>query len=143
MGAPGERDLLAGIASNMKKPGAVNLAGTTNILTSMAVMKLSEAVISNDTGSAHLAVAAAASVLTIFGPTIPGATAPYGPQARLVVGTADCAPCRNYRCPIQGHPCMSSVPPEMILSEITKMTSAMGDVPIPTDSDVHIVPGNN
>ena len=143
MGAPGERDLLAGIASNMKKPGAVNLAGTTNILTSMAVMKLSEAVISNDTGSAHLAVAAAASVLTIFGPTIPGATAPYGHQARLVVGKADCAPCHHYRCPVQGHPCMSSVSPEMILSEITKITSGMEDVPNSTDLDVHFVPGSN
>jgi lipopolysaccharide heptosyltransferase II len=114
-GASGERGLLDGIIDSMKTRGAVNLAGRTGPVDSMAIMNLSCVVISNDTGSAHLAVAAGSSVLTIFGPTSPGATAPHGPDARIIRCAAPCAPCRHFRCPIPHHPCMSGVTPEAVL----------------------------
>jgi len=114
-GASGERALIDGIIGRMKGRGAVNLAGRTGAVESMAMMNLACAVISNDTGSAHMAVAAGSSVLTIFGPTSPGATAPYGPDARVIQGIAPCAPCRHFRCPIPDHPCMSAVTPEAVL----------------------------
>lgn len=117
LGAPGERGLVDGIIGLMRGD-AVNLAGRTGMVESMAVMNLSDMVVSNDTGSAHLAVAASARVLTIFGPTIPGATAPYGNRAHFVQGRADCAPCRNFRCPLSDHPCMTSITPEFVLGKI-------------------------
>jgi heptosyltransferase II len=117
LGAPAERDLVADIISRMSRPGAVNLAGKADMIVSMAVMKLGSMVISNDTGSAHLAVAASSRVLTVFGPTVPGATAPYGPHAIIVQGTAACAPCRHFRCPLPDHPCMRSITPEAVLKK--------------------------
>jgi heptosyltransferase-2 len=120
MGSPGERELVDGIIRLMRG-SAVNLAGKTGLIDSMAVMNLSTTVISNDTGSAHLAVAASAPVLTIFGPTIPGATAPYGKRAHIIQGKAGCAPCRNFRCPINGHPCMNSITPEAVLAAVERI----------------------
>jgi heptosyltransferase-2 len=117
LGAPGEQDLVEGIIAAMKSRGAVNLAGRANMIASMAVMQQSSLVISNDTGSAHLAVAASAKVLTIFGPTIPGATAPFGPNAHIIQGVADCAPCRHFRCPKPDHPCMRNSSPEAIAAK--------------------------
>jgi lipopolysaccharide heptosyltransferase II len=114
LGASQEKGLVEGIMSLMRNSGSLHLVGT-DMITSMAVMSLSTLVISNDTGSAHLAVASSARVLTIFGPTNPGATAPYGADAHIIQGRATCAPCRHFRCPLQEHLCMRSVEPQAVL----------------------------
>jgi heptosyltransferase-2 len=126
LGAPQEKGLVEGIISGMRNTDSLNLVGA-DMMTSMAVMSLSDLVISNDTGSAHLAVAASASVLTIFGPTNPGATAPYGDNAHVIRGRARCAPCRHFRCPLPGHPCMRSIEPEALLRKTEQiLTSVAG-----------------
>jgi heptosyltransferase-2 len=89
----------------------------------MAIMNRSRLVVSNDTGSAHLAVAASSRVLTIFGPTIAGATAPYGPNAHTIRGEAPCAPCSRFRCPMPHHPCMRSVDPEAVFRKAEQILS--------------------
>jgi heptosyltransferase II len=128
LGAPGEKRLVEGIMSLMKSPGAIHLVGA-DMMTSMAVMNLSKLVISNDTGSAHLAVASSARVLTIFGPTNPGATAPFGADTHIMQGQASCAPCRHFRCPLEGHPCMRSVEPEAVLRRVGEILSIGGTTP--------------
>jgi len=121
LGAPQERSLVDSIVSGMRSGRAINLAGTSDMIGSMAVMRLSSLVISNDTGSAHLAVAASAKVLTIFGPTVPGATAPLGPNAFIIKTAAGCAPCRHFTCPKPGHPCMRNISPETLLRKVEEI----------------------
>ena len=120
LGAPGERALVDSIIGQMKRK-AVNLAGEADLRTSMGIMRRSRLVISNDTGSAHLAVAASAKALTIFGPTIPGATAPYGVDAHVIQGAAPCAPCRHFRCPKPEHLCMRSISPTQAFAKIEEI----------------------
>lgn len=117
LGATHEEPLIEEIISQCPN-GPVNLAGGTDITESLRIMRCCSMVISNDTGSAHLAVAANTPVLTIFGPTIPGATAPYGEKTRIIQGRAHCSPCRHYMCPVPGHPCMRSVTPESVMEKI-------------------------
>jgi len=124
LGAPGEGGLVQDIISMMTRGSAANLAGKSGMIESMAVMSMSDMVISNDTGSAHLAVAASAKVLTIFGPTIPGATAPFGPGAHVIQGEAPCAPCRHFRCPKPGHPCMRNLSPDAVFEKIRELAAA-------------------
>lgn len=124
LGAPGEAGLVRDIISMMTRGSAANFAGKSGMIESMAIMSMSDMVISNDTGSAHLAVAASAEVLTIFGPTVPGATAPYGPGAHVIQGEAPCAPCRHFRCPKPGHPCMRDLSPDAVFAKITELTAA-------------------
>lgn len=121
LGAPEEKGLIEGVIAQMNSTGAANLAGVADMVTSLGVMHLSNLVISNDTGSAHLAVAASATVLTIFGPTSAAATAPYGPRAHIIQGEAPCAPCRHFRCPVQGHPCMRSITPGTVLRKLDEI----------------------
>lgn len=118
LGTRGEYALVENVRSLMRNKTSANLAGKIDMLEAMAVMNLSKAVISNDTGSAHLAVAASATVLTIFGPTTPGATAPFGDRSHIIQGEAPCAPCRHYRCPLPPQPCMRTVTPEDVLDGI-------------------------
>ncbi len=123
LGAPTETDLISGIQSMMRRARGMNLARRADIITSMGVMNLSRMVVSNDTGSAHLAVAADAPVLTLFGPTIAGATAPYGGHAHVIEGRASCAPCRHFRCPLPDHPCMRSISPDETVNAIEEILS--------------------
>ena len=126
LGARQERPLVDGIISHMQHGGAMNLAGLTDLIGSMAVMRISDMVVSNDTGSAHMAVAAGSTVLTVFGPTSIGATAPYGPSAYTMKGEAPCAPCRHFRCPLPDHPCMRRVVPEDVLQKIVEIRTETG-----------------
>ncbi|HMK33840.1 MAG TPA: lipopolysaccharide heptosyltransferase II [Desulfomonilaceae bacterium] len=121
LGVPGESSLIEGIMESMRTRRAANLAGRGNLLTSMGMMNLSELVISNDTGSAHMAVAASAKVLTVFGPTTPGATAPYGPAAYVLQGEAPCAPCRYFKCPLPDHPCMTVIEPAAVFAKVREI----------------------
>lgn len=121
MGAPSERDLINSIIDKMSQDNTLNLAGQSDLDQSLGIMNLSSLVISNDTGSAHLAVAASAKVLTIFGPTIPGATAPFGRNAQIINGISQCSPCRHFECPFPDHPCMRSITPESVFEKATGM----------------------
>ena len=123
LGTPQERDLVEVIRSLMQNGGSVNLAGTADMITAMAVMNRAAAVISNDTGSAHLATAAGALTLTIFGPTSPGATAPYGPDSHTIQGDAACSPCRHFECPLPGQPCMRSIEPGSVFRKIQEIAA--------------------
>lgn len=121
LGASQEYELIETIRSLMQNRGSVNLAGTADMTTAMAVMSLAAAVISNDTGSAHLATAARALTLTIFGPTSPGATAPYGPRSYTIQGDATCAPCRHFECPLPAQPCMRSIKPSSVYRKVQEI----------------------
>lgn len=126
LGAPQERNLVDGIIASMKNGAAANMTGRGNMISSMGIMNLSQLVISNDTGSAHLAVAASAGVLTLFGPTSPGATAPYGPGTHIMRGKADCAPCRYFRCPKPDHTCMKTIEPDAVFEKIQEILGERG-----------------
>lgn len=121
MGATSEHPMIQSIINETGRENVFNLAGETDLEKSLGVMNLSDLVISNDTGSAHLAVAAGAKTLTIFGPTIPGATAPFGKNARIIRGKSGCSPCRHFSCPLPDHPCMRSIKPTAVIQEASKM----------------------
>jgi heptosyltransferase-2 len=121
VGSPSEKSFINSIVDKMKYNSGINIAGSSNLAQSMSIMSKSRFVVSNDTGSAHIAVAAGAKILTIFGPTIAGATAPYGPDAHIISGEAPCTPCRHYTCPVPGHPCMSRIDPESVMARVLEL----------------------
>jgi heptosyltransferase-2 len=124
LGAPQEHDLIENIQSLMQNRGSMNLTRASDMITAMAVMNLADMVISNDTGSAHLAAAAGASILTIFGPTSPGATAPYGTRSYTIQGDAPCAPCRHFKCPLPTHLCMRNIKPASVFRRIQSIADS-------------------
>ena len=63
-----------------------------------------DALVSGDTGVAHLAAALGTPTVVLFGPTDPELTAPRGP-VEVLRRAVPCAPCFYRVCPID-HPCM-------------------------------------
>jgi len=62
----------------------INLVGTTDLLQLMAVLRRARLFIGCDTGPMHLAAAAGAPVLALFGPADPRRTGPYGRPNRVL-----------------------------------------------------------
>ena len=77
---------------------AVDWAGMTTLRELAALASLSDLFITTDTGPMHLAAAAGARVLALFGPTAPWRTGPYGPGHVVVRTGIDCSPCFKREC---------------------------------------------
>jgi heptosyltransferase-1 len=96
-GSPADREVNQKIISMMKQK-AINWAGKTTLRELAALAALSDLFITTDTGPMHLAAAAGAKVLALFGPTAPWRTGPHG-QSHLIVRTGiDCSPCYKRTC---------------------------------------------
>ena len=76
VGTESERPRIEQLISLIKVP-VVNLVAKTDIPVLAAVMKNASIVISNDTGPGHIAEAAGAKTVLIFGPTNPARILPY------------------------------------------------------------------
>jgi heptosyltransferase-2 len=85
-------------------------------------MSLSSVCVSNDSGAMHLAAAAGAPVVGIFGPTNERATSPLarpGVAAELVINAVWCRPCMLRECPID-HRCMTGIEPARVLAAVER-----------------------
>ncbi len=58
----------------------------------LGILAASRALISNDSGPAHLAALIGVPTVTIFGPTSPDVWRPIGPSARVVCGNPETRP---------------------------------------------------
>ncbi|MBJ6725952.1 lipopolysaccharide heptosyltransferase II [Geomesophilobacter sediminis] len=105
-GSPAEAPMAAEIAALL--PGAVNLAGKTDVRGLMALIKRCNFFITNDSGPMHIAAAFGVPLVAVFGPTDNSATSPYTPDAIMVRKPVDCAPCMLRECPTD-HRCMTEV----------------------------------
>ena len=83
------------------------LAGNTDLAELACIFKLSQIVISADSGPLHLASSTGAKVIGIFCPTTPAITGPIGRgKTNIVCGETRCnVPCYNENC----HECMQGM----------------------------------
>jgi lipopolysaccharide heptosyltransferase I len=79
-------------------PGAVNLAGKTNLRQLVALLERADLVVANDSGPMHIAAALGRPLVTPFGPTNPVRTGPYRRIDSVVRVDIPCSPCYSRRC---------------------------------------------
>jgi heptosyltransferase-2 len=124
IGSGAERETSERVAKLMRNPSrAVVLAGRTTITGLVGVLAHAWALVSNDTGPAHLGAALGIPTVTIFGPTEQWATHPVGPRAATVSNPVECSPCMLRDCPID-HRCMTGVRVETVLGALAKVADA-------------------
>jgi ADP-heptose:LPS heptosyltransferase len=112
-GGPDEVDLTAEVAG----AEAVDLGGDTPLPTLAAVLARASVVVTGNTGPAHLAAAVRTPVVSLFSPVVPALRwAPYGvPHVLLGDQDAVCRGTRAQECPVEGHPCLTSVTPQRVV----------------------------
>jgi len=104
LGAPTDEPAAAAVAQETK---TVSLVGRDSPELLTSVLAEMAALVSGDTGVAHLAAALGTPVVTLFGPTDPARSAPRG-RVAVVRHAVPCAPCFYRVCPIE-HPCMRDI----------------------------------
>jgi heptosyltransferase-2 len=88
--------------------GGVDLVGKTLFLQLAALLERCRLLVTNDTGTMHVATAVDTPVVAIFGSTDPQTTGPWGDHHAVVKKNVPCSPCFKRVCPID-HRCMELI----------------------------------
>ncbi|MEU5184453.1 glycosyltransferase family 9 protein [Streptomyces longwoodensis] len=121
-GGPGERALTRRVAG----ADGVDLGGRTGAPELAGVLARADAVVTGNTGPAHLAAAVGTPVVSLFAPVVPAERwRPYGvPCVLLGDQGAPCAGTRARQCPVPGHPCLESVTAHDVRLAVEKVRQA-------------------
>jgi lipopolysaccharide heptosyltransferase II len=124
VGSPAEQELGESIAEAIAHPRE-NLAGKTTIGELIEHLQTCHIVVSNDTGTMHLAAALGIPTVAIFGSTSPELTSPIGSIHRVIRETVECSPCFKRTCPIDFR-CMTRIPAGRVVKEIRALMAHSG-----------------
>jgi ADP-heptose:LPS heptosyltransferase len=125
-GSRTETSLTATVAG----PSALDLGGRTDLRTLAGVLAGATALVTGNTGPAHLAAAVGTPVACLFSPVVPPVRwAPYGvPLELLGDQNAPCNLSRATECPVPGHPCLSSVTPEQLVDAVERLIGGVSSL---------------
>ncbi|VBB09303.1 lipopolysaccharide heptosyltransferase ii [Lucifera butyrica] len=114
VGSKAESPLAAGIIAASPQH-TYDLTGRTNLRQLIALFQRIALFVSGDTGPLHLAVAAGAKIIALYGPTNPDRTGPYGSNSIVLRAGEPCAPCFKKQCTTLD--CMKSISAAKVFAE--------------------------
>jgi heptosyltransferase-2 len=125
MGAPGDREVTAAV---QEASGGIclDLGGRTSLGDAVALTALARQVVSNDTGTLHVAAALGRPTIAVFGPTDPDFTLPRSPRVRAVRLDLSCSPCFAPTCPLGHFNCMNELTPALVLDALDQLGDGAG-----------------
>ena len=94
LGGPDDRRTAEPIRRALPRERVTDLAGQIDLLTAYACLKRARLFVGNDSGLMHLAAAAGAPTVGLFGPSDDRLYGPWGPAARVVRGPRSLAQLR-------------------------------------------------
>jgi lipopolysaccharide heptosyltransferase II len=123
-GGPADRPL-AERARATAGEGVRDLVGHTSLRQLLALLRRARLFVGCDTGPMHLAAAARAPVVALFGPADPARTGPHGQGHVVLRELPPCAPCNQKTCHQPRHACMLDLTVERVLAAVrTRLASA-------------------
>ncbi len=108
---------LGAIVAGANPKRCLDLTGQTSMLEMIEWVRLSELVITNDTGPMHVAAALQKPIIALFGPTDPKGTGPYNQRQNVIqVSDLPCVPCMKDRCSYKlPLACLKGITPGMVV----------------------------
>ncbi len=103
------------------RPFCINLAGRTDLVETIDVIALADAVVTNDSGLMHIAAAVNTPLVVVYGSTSPAFTPPLGKQVAIVQSNIHCAPCFQRTCPLGHRKCLVDQIPSEVLKRLEKV----------------------
>ncbi|MEM6912151.1 MAG: lipopolysaccharide heptosyltransferase II [Verrucomicrobiota bacterium] len=108
IGTAGERHLGEELSKLVTGANVINLMGQTTLSELMVLLSKARLLLTNDTGSMHLAALQGTPTLAVFGSTEPAWTRPLGKFHTVIREHVECSPCFLRKCPIDFR-CMERV----------------------------------
>lgn len=124
-GGPDERDLVGGVVAAIG-PGALSLVGP-RLDEAAALFQTTGAVVSNDTGPMHLAVAVGAPVVGLFGPTDPGQSGPFGVEHYSIYLDCPCSPCVTEMQVCRDRKCLNDLSVDRVIERVEQALASRSD----------------
>jgi lipopolysaccharide heptosyltransferase I len=118
VGGPDEHLLAAEFEQKFSRKG-LSTVGKTTLRELVAILSLSDLVVSNDSGPLHLAAALGRPVLAPFTCTSPTRTGPYGQRDNIVMTTVPCA--ASYLKTCSSMVCMQELTPDRLVPTLNRL----------------------
>jgi len=132
-GSPSERKLTARVAVGAQAVGLAgaervrDLGGTTDLAQLAGIIEKAAAIVVGNTGPAHLAAAVGTPVVSLYAPTVPAVRwRPWRVPHAILNEAVPCANCRAKTCPVEGHPCIDSLPLATVVSAVHSLADRAG-----------------
>jgi heptosyltransferase-2 len=110
-----ESEIMQALEPNVRN-AVISLVGRTDLLLLAGVLVHCRALVTNDSGGMHFAMALGVNVTAMFGPSNEDETRPIGTgRAEILVNPVWCRPCMLRRCPID-HRCLRGIAPERVVA---------------------------
>jgi heptosyltransferase-2 len=98
-----------------------NWCGETSLDEAIALIGMSEALISNDSGLMHIGAALKVPQVAIFGSSDPHHTPPLSDKAKIIYLNLPCSPCHKRECPLGHLKCLKDISPGNVLEAIQNL----------------------
>jgi ADP-heptose:LPS heptosyltransferase len=122
LGGAEDREAGRALRLAVSRDRVIGAPGQLDLLTSYACLKRARLYIGNDSGATHLAAAAGAPTLGLFGPSNEALYAPWGPKARTVRGPRDLEAIRRADPGLNQAVChMFDLPVETVVEAATRL----------------------
>jgi heptosyltransferase I len=106
----------------------LDLTGRLSLPEMVEWIRLSQLMVTNDTGPMHVAAALGTPVVALLGPTEPRRTGPYRQLEHVLQLNLPCVPCLKPRCRyVKPFECLRALPPAAVADAVQKRLS------LPTD----------
>lgn len=106
-------------------PNVENLCGRTSLAALITTLRGCDVLLTNDTGTMHLAALLGVRTLSIFGSTEPKLTGPLGSGHVILREQVECSPCFLRKCPIDFR-CMKAIEPGHVTLALKKLLRQPG-----------------
>ena len=105
LGTNEDRQVGDSIVTSTDSTKVKNLMGQTDLPILVGLLKKSHLLLANDSGPMHIAAALEVPTVTLFGPTDPAKTGPFGKKHKVFQSRASCSPCFERKCPLKDQIC--------------------------------------
>ena len=122
LGSKSDNPLAQEVINQVKNADHIhNWCGNTSLDEAIALIRMSKAVVSNDSGLMHIAAALQIPQVAIFGSSDPAHTPPLSDRAKVMWLNMSCSPCHKRVCPLGHLRCLKDILPGQVLDTLNTL----------------------
>lgn len=118
LGSAKEKPIGDEVMAHAARARVHNLCGATSLADVVDLAAGADVAVSNDSGLLHLAAAAGAPVVALYGSSSPAFTPPLSDAAAIVSLALECSPCFARDCPLKHMRCLNDLTPATVLRAV-------------------------